>query len=392
MGAPAYLLAATPPRLAVSGLGVALPILAVESGDGLALGGALAAAALGPSILAAPVAGVLMDRARRPGRWVALAGFVLAAAYALAAFLGPVPFWAVCVALAISGAFTPFTMGGLSSFAPSVIAEERRAFAVDALAYNTGSVVGPALVAATAVVGSARPALLLLAALALLGVGGAALAKLRPRAPHDERTGVLAEIRAGLAHITRHRPIALVTASGTINQFGAGALAISAVALAIALVGDAARGAVIVTAFAIGGLVGALWGSARPSRRPPEWGMGVGFAATGAFTLLAALDFGFVWAVLAIGVSGLFTAPSSAAMLVLRTRQSPPALRAQVFTVGSGLRAAASAAGAFVAGLLVEDAGWGAAAIVVAMGLIWIISGAMLAWYPKDAPRLDTTA
>lgn len=114
--------------------------------------------------------------------------------------------------------------------------------------------------------------------------------------------------------------------------------------------------------------------------------MGVGFAATGVFTVLAALDIGTTWTIAAIGVSGLFTAASSAAMLLIRKQQSPPSLRSQVFTVGAGLRAAAAAAGAAVAGLA---AGFGAEALIVAIGLVWIASGAMLVAYPKGAPAID---
>jgi len=67
VGVAAYLTAATPPRLAVGGITVAIPVLAVEQLGDVAIGGLLVAAALGPSILAAPVVGAVLDRTRRPG-------------------------------------------------------------------------------------------------------------------------------------------------------------------------------------------------------------------------------------------------------------------------------------------------------------------------------------
>jgi hypothetical protein len=73
-------------------------------------------------------------------------------------------------------------------------------------------------------------------------------------------------------------------------------------------------------------------------------------------------------------------------MLLIRKQQSPPALRSQVFTVGAGLRAAAAAAGAAVAGLA---AGIGAEVLIVAIGAVWIASGAMLLAYPNGAPAID---
>ena len=224
------------------------------------------------------------------------------------------------------------------------IPNERRAYAIDALAYNLGAVGGPAAVAAATALGSARLATLVMAAAALVGMVGTIPLGLRPAAS-AQHASMLGTIAAGFRHIATHRPLAVITASGTLSQFGAGGLAIAAVALAVARSGDAAEGAMIVTAFAIGGLLGALWNSAHPSRLRPEVEMGLGFAATGVFTVVAAADIGPAWTAVAIGVSGLFTAPSASAMLLIRKQQSPPALRAQVFTVGAGLRAAASAAG-----------------------------------------------
>ena len=471
MGVAGYLTAATPPRLAVGGIVVAIPVLAVEQLGDVALGGLLAAAALGPSIVAAPIVGAVLDRTRRPGAFVAGAGLVAAAAFTVAAFLGVVPTGVVALALVVAGIAVPFVMGGLSSFVTEVIPDERRAYAIDALAYNLGAVAGPAAVAAAAAFGSARLATLLMAGSALLGAVGTIPLRLRPVAgePHtsmlhtiaagfrhiathrplaviissgtlsqfgagglaiaavalsvqrggdagggalivtafaiggllgaigtiplrlrpvagEPHASMLRTIAAGFRHIATHRPLAVITTSGTLSQFGAGGLAIAAVALSVQRGGDAGGGALIVTAFAIGGLVGALWNSANPPRFRPEITMGVGFAATGVFTVPAALDVGTTWTIAAIGVSGLFTAASSAAMLLIRKQQSPPSLRSQVFTVGAGLRAAAAAAGAAVAGLA---AGLGAEALIVAIGLVWIASGAMLVLYPRHAPAID---
>jgi hypothetical protein len=220
---------------------------------------------------------------------------------------------------------------------------------------------------------------------ALLGVVGTIPLRLRPIAgePHGS---MLATIAAGFRHIATHRPLAVITASGTLSQFGSGGLAIAAVALSVERSGGAGEGALVVTAFAVGGLLGALWNSAQPVRLRPELTMGAGFAATGVFTVLAAIDVGTAWTIAAIGVSGLFTAASSSAMLLIRKQQSPATLRSQVFTVGSGLRAAAAAAGAAVAGLA---AGVGAEVLIIAIGAIWIASGAMLAAYPAGAPAID---
>ena len=202
MGVAGYLTAATPPRLAVGGIVVAIPVLAVEQLGDVALGGLLAAAALGPSIVAAPIVGAVLDRTRRPGAFVAGAGLVTAAAFTVAAFLGAVPAGVVALALVVAGIAMPFVMGGLSSFVTEAIPEERRAYAIDALAYNLGAVAGPAAVAAAAAFGSARLATLLMAGSALLGAVGTIPLRLRPVAgePHASMLRTIAA-EIGRAHV-----------------------------------------------------------------------------------------------------------------------------------------------------------------------------------------------
>lgn len=62
MGALRYLAASVPPGMASAGSAVALPILAVQQIHDVAMGGALVAASLGPSVIAAPLAGATLDR------------------------------------------------------------------------------------------------------------------------------------------------------------------------------------------------------------------------------------------------------------------------------------------------------------------------------------------
>lgn len=384
MTAARYLTAATPLRLAVGGLTVALPVLAVEELGDIALGGALAAACLAPSIVTAPIVGAALDRTRHPRLLIALAGAITTLGIVVAAFLGPLPPVVVTIAVVLAGSVTPFFMGGLSSFATEEVEDEHRAYAIDSLAYNLGSIGGPAIVAATAAFGSARLAMLVMAATAGIGSAAVAMTRLRPLA--TPVAGLWRSMADGLRHIAGHRPIAVITASGAVSQLGAGGLAVAAVALTTARLGSPDQGALIVTAFAVGGLVGALLISVRAVRLRPEVTMGVGFACTGVLTIAAAGDLGLVWTTIAIGLSGLFTAPSTAAMLLLRKQQSPPELRSQVFTVGAGLRATAGAIGAGLAGI---GAALGGEVLIAAIGVIWIVSGLMMFAYPRSTEFLD---
>lgn len=380
-----YLGLATPLRLASAGSIVAIPILAVQELGDVAVGGALTAAALAPAVLVAPLAGAALDRTSSPRRMTLVAALVTALGYAAAAGLGTLPLPLVALALVATGCATPFYMGGLSSFVTEEIPDERTAYAQDALSYNIAGVGGPAVVAVVVAAGSGRLAMVLMAVMAALGALGLFGVALRGRAAATE--SVLATIAAGTRHLLRHRPITVVTASGTLSQLGGGAGAIVAVALSVERAGTPDQGAWIVTAFAIGGLVGALASAARRwTTRAPEWVMGVGFAATGIGLLGAVADFGMPWTIAAFGVAGLFTASSTAAMLLLRKQQSPPEVRSQVFTVGSGLRATAAAVGAAIAGVI---AGLDAGLLTALVGVVWVLSGLLMLAYPRGAQPLD---
>ncbi len=381
MGALGYLAASVPPRMASAGAAVGLPILAVQQLGDVAVGGLLVAASLGPSVLAAPLVGTALDRASRPGLLVAGSGLLTALAFAAAAFIGQVPLPIVFVLLVLAGAVSPFYMGGLSSFVSGVIPDGRRAFAYDALSYNVSAVAGPALVAVISALLPAQAALGVLAVASMLGALAVRAVGLRPHA----RAGgsPWQAIKAGLHRIFSHRPLAVVTVSSTLTQLGQGGLAVAAIALSIERVGSPSEGAAVVTSFAVGSLLGALYETARPTRRPPEFVMLAGFLATGVLTAVAAFNIGTLWTIIAIGLSGVFTAPTAAAMLFLRNRLSPAHLKSQIFTVSAGFRASASAGGAAIAA---SAAGLGGAVMVVAMGVIWIISAAMMGAYPKTSP------
>ncbi|NNC13710.1 MFS transporter [Planctomonas sp. JC2975] len=386
-----YLSAAVPLRLASAGTAAALPVLAVQEVHSIAVGGGLVAASLAPSVLAAPIAGVLLDRSRHPGRLMVLSGVVTAVAFALAAFLGQIPTPVVVLVLIVAGAVTPFFMGGMSSFVTDAVpGPAERAFGADALAYNIGSVAGPAIAAAAITLGSGRISMFVLAAIAAVGTIACLLLKLPPHPEHSDRPSILREIARGSRFIVTHRPLAAVTASGTLNQLGQGALPIAAIGVAMATTQHESDAAWIVTSFAIGALLGSLAVTVRPIRRiPAAVVMAAAAVVTGLLTIAAALVPGLPGAIVLIGLSGIATGPGVAAMLLLRTRHSPRPLRSQVFTVAAGLRATAAAVGAGLAGLL---PGGTAGTLLALIGVTWIASAVILAAYPRHpAPVDDST-
>jgi MFS family permease len=384
VGAPAYLTTSISLRLASAGSAVALPILAVQRLDDIALGGALVAASLAPAVVIAPLAGAALDRTRSPRLLVAAAGLITVAGFVAGALLGVLPVPVVFALLVVAGCAAPFYFGGLSAFVTDAIDDERRAYAYDALSYNVASVAGPGLVAVVGVLAGRESGALgmwLMAAAALLGSGAALVLRVSPRPPAS--TGFFGTIGAGARHLAGHAPLRLVIVTGALAQLGVGGLPIVAIGLSQERAGDVHQAAVIVTAFAVGGLAGAVWISARPaSRLTPQIVMAGGWGLIGGFTLLAVPDLGLVWTVIVIGLSGVFTASSSAAMLLLRKQLSPPEVRSQVFTIGSGVRAATGALGAAVAGAI---AGLDAGLLLALVAATWLLPAALMLLYRPPA-------
>lgn len=387
MGGPRQLAASVPIRTAAAGAQIAIPILAVEVTGDIALGAALVALALVPGIVAAPLVGALLDGALRPRALLMVAATGTSIAYAIAAGLGPVPVWAAAIALIMSGLLTPFGFGGLSSFVAPPGSDARRAYTLDALSYNVGGVAGPALVAVLAPMVGARWALLAMAVIALASVAAYARLHVQPRAA--ERKRLLRSMSAGIVALSTHRPLAVVTTSGTLAELGRGIMPIAAIGIALAATGDAAMSALIVAAFAVGALVGALIEPLRRQRISPQLTMAIGFALTGLATLAAALDLGIGWTIALVGLSGLCTAAPTAAMLLLRRTESPDDVVAQVFTVGSALRTAAAAAGTAIAGAL---AGVEPLLLLAGSGGVWLVSAAVMLAFPRSHRLVESAS
>ncbi|MEJ3403258.1 MFS transporter [Rathayibacter sp. YIM 133350] len=382
-----FIVAAVLARLASSGGAVVFPILAFRQVHDVSVGAILVAAALAPSVVISPLVGAVLDSTRHPRTLMVLAGLVSAAGYAAGALLGSAPLALVVLALVAAGCATPFVMGGLSSFVTGLIPNERTAYASDTLAYSIAGVGGPALTALVIAIASPRWAALTLACCSLAGAIVMLGLRLPPHAHGAQDAKVLRRMTDGLAYLVRRRPLLLVTASSTLTQIGAGAFPIAAVALSVQRWHHPDAGAWIVTAFSVGTLVSAVIVAVRPVRRiPASVVMAGGFALTGILTVLSALDISLAWTLVVVAASGVFSAPSIAALFELRTSNSIPAVRAQVFTVGAGLRSAAAAAGAALIAPLVGLDGF---VLLGLVGLAWVVSAALMLPYRAAAAAVS---
>jgi MFS family permease len=362
-------------RLADEGARVGLALLAVERGAGTAAGGALVAALLVPHVVAAPLAGLLVDRARRPRLVVAGAGLLLSVALAVTVLtVGGAPLVVVLLVLVVAACGGPALSGGLTSQLPALVERQAlpRAFGLDGLTYNLAGVAGPAV---TAVVAGATSAATAVCVLSACATAGALVIAVLPGAPRpsveqaDEAPGPL----AGISLVLADRDLRAVTAATVAGQVGLGALPVVAVVLATHVHHPADAGWLL-TACTAGGLLGSLAWTARPapSGRARTVVM-AGLVAVGAPVVLASAVASSTAAVgLLLAVSGAFNGPVFGALLLVRQDRAPEAARSQVFAVGAGAKLTASAAGAAVAGLA---GGLPVPALLLLAGGLPVVSG-----------------
>jgi MFS family permease len=370
-----YLVGAIPSRVVTNGVSVALALVAAVRLDDVAVAGVLIALLNAPSVVAAPVIGAVMDAVRAPKRLMLAGAAVIAAALALTAFVGTVPIALVSVALVLAGCAVPIFIGGLSAWVDEAMpGDHARGFAVDALSYNIAGIAGPGIVAAISALLGPTGALLVLAALMLVGGLLLQLLPITGRGGSLHPRALLDGIRTASSYMIRHGPLARVAAAGTIVILGAGAMPLLVVLLAVHRGLPESAGGLLLTAFAIGGIAGALACTTRPVTRwidrfPAARVMAAGFAATGLLTIVAALSGSFALTAVVLGIAGLFDAPGVAAMQRLRLEESPPAVRGQVFVVAAGLRVGAGALAAVLAGAL---SGLDPVLLMALSGLPWL--------------------
>jgi len=340
-----YTSAAALARLADEGSRVALLLAALQHGRGAAFGGILVAALMVPHVAAAPVIGALADRVRHR-KLLYLAALVLygLALAGAAALVAPLPVAAIALAV-LAGCVAPLLIGGLTSLLGELAPGNReRAFGLDAMSYGVAGIAGPAV---AALVASAFGALWASAALTVacfISAVFVATLPIRRSQPREAHRG------GGLAALWRSPSLAAATAGTSLSQIGMGALPIVAAVLA-GRAHDPALTGIALSVMAAGNLAGASAYTARPiRRRQPE-------TVVLACLLVLALPFalmplvgGRVWLLGLFAVAGLVNGPLFCALLAVRDREAPPAVRTQVFTVGAGLKVTAAAAGAALAG------------------------------------------
>ncbi|MFF9722728.1 MFS transporter [Streptomyces gardneri] len=385
-GVPRYLVTAFFARLADEGTAVAVVMLAVARTGSAAHGAFVLTAWMAPHVLAAPLAGALAERARRPRLFHcgALGGFALAIS-AVAFSVGRLPLPLVLVVAAAGGCCGPIVSGGLSSLISRLLpagAERDRAYSWDAVVYNAAAVGGPGAAGLLASAVSPAAAMLALSAAAACACALTALLPLRADMGAEVPAGTEAPARAegatetptgaeapagaeaspvaptrlrrdladGLRTVWRERELRAITAATCLAFTGIGALTTTGVLLATHL-GSAGAGGLLMTAFAVGALAGTLGLTrVRPTVSPQRLAV-IGLAGTALGLAAAASAPSVPVAAACFAVAGAFDGLVLTVTLRLRADHSPTRRRTQVFTIGAGLKMSGAAAGSALAGL-----------------------------------------
>ncbi|MGP8298657.1 MFS transporter [Streptomyces inhibens] len=356
-GLPLYLATAFFARLAEEGMAVAMVLLALERVGSAAQGAFVLTAWMAPHVVAAPLVGALTTRIRRPRLCYlgALGGFAAAIA-ALSWLLGRAPAPLTLAVALIGGGCGPVVSGGLSSLIAGLLppgARRDRAYALDAAVYNAASVAGPAAVSVVAVLASPGAAMLLLgcaAATAAALVAGLPYGRVeQASAGPGPATTLRADLAAGLAAVWRTAELRAITAGTCLAFGGIGGLTTTTVLLA-GHRGHPGAGGILMTAFAIGALLGSLavarWQPPLSDQRLAT----LALCGTGVALATAALVPSPTAGAALFVLAGLCDGPLLTATFRIRARYAPPRTRAQVFTLGAGLKITAAACGATLVG------------------------------------------
>jgi MFS family permease len=341
-------------RLREGGIGLALVLLTRHATGSFAIAGGVSATFYVCSAAMRPVQGRWMDRVghRRVLTVMAVLNLVLLSTTAAAAAEGRS--WLLVLAAAPAGASMPAVSATLRALWPTVTPDHRdTAYALDSLLYELAIVIGPVLAGLISTVLVPALAVLLLAAVGFAGTLGVAIASESrgARRPREER----ARTRALTAEVRRLLVIAFCVG------LAEGPLTISLTAAATRDKLAAASGPLI-SALAVGSVLGALFYGARSWKMPPPARLATYTALlTVALLILAAAGGSVITMAPAAIITGLVLAPVITSIAICVNASAPPQAMAEAFAWISFATPCGAAASQALAGTLAAGPGprWG---------------------------------
>ncbi|HEU5187440.1 MAG TPA: MFS transporter [Candidatus Saccharimonadales bacterium] len=349
-----YLFGALPARLGDEMTGQSILLLGIAAGSAQ-LGSSLLAALTFSAAVGGPLLGAMLDRAHHPGKVLAAATGVYAAAIAgISLMIGHTPFWLALLVALGAGFLMPAISGGWSSRLKSFTADEHmtRASAIDATTFNIAGLAGPAVAGLIAVWLGAHWAVAVLVFLLLSALPMAW--RLPKHTGHLEArsTKLTKDVVAGFKVILAKKALLRITLLSVISYMGIGMLWVVCPLVGLELFNNAGFGGVMMSVLSASALAATAAYAKWPTKYSPD---AVALATTlvlAAAMLLLAFAGNAVIVLLAMLIAGLADGPQLAAVFAVRHREAPERYRSQVFTTGASLKITAAAAGAVLAGSL----------------------------------------
>lgn len=373
-------------RTAGQMVSLVIVLLALQRFGSAAVAGAATFLDVTPGLIAAPIAGALLDRHGRAR--LAVIDYVIASlALALIAVLATADQLSVPVfflIVTISGATRPLSNTGVRTLFPLLVPPPlwERANAIDSNGYVVASIFGPA--AAGAIIAVFGPPAALLVVAALFGAAAIAASGLRDPGPRGSEGPLLRDAWAGAVYVAHHPTLRPLAISISVANVGWGLFFIALPVLVLQRTGGDA--AYVGNLFALLGVVGFFavlfmgrvrtLGRERPLFAAAMLGQAVAFAialASGGNPALVAA---------AMIVLGLATGPFDVTLFTVRQRRTDPAWMGRAFAVSMALNFAGFPLGSALGGAIVPVSLEAAIAVAIAAN----ITAAVLA---QRIPRED---
>ncbi|WP_243769911.1 MFS transporter [Amycolatopsis acidicola] len=350
--------------------GPALLLLGLAATGSPVTASALLAGLTASSAIGGPVFGTVLDRSRRPGRLLAvtLAAYALGLS-AIVATLGHVPTAAVVALAVLTGLFNPAIAGGWTAQLPHG-RDLSRTTALDALTYSFASLTGPAFAALIAGWLGAGTALATAVGLVVLALPSAW--SLPAGTPHTGKTSWT----AGFTAIFAHRPLLRATVASTVSYVGVGMFVVCLPLIGEQRFGAATLGTLLLTVVAVASLLANGFLARKPWPWRPDTLLLCSTFVLAASYALAALPGPAI--VFAAALSGIGEGPQLVALMGIRHREAPTALRGRVFTTGASLKVTGFALGSALAGPLAGHSVTMCLWVAAAIGLVAGASGLAL--------------
>ncbi len=371
-GLPRYVIAATLARTADGGAVVAIVLLVATSGAPGWEVGLLGAAITAPHLFG-PVIARYLDIARDGRTVIAFACIAHGATLAAAVLLYPLVWPGITgLLLIVSGAFGPLLTGGISSRLPAIagsdLVSQRRAQGWDVATYGIGGTIGPAIVAVVSAWASPTIAALILAGGTFLA---AAVIRLLPYIPPAGTAAEVPHPARTLLIMVSSGPLRRTLYLTVIVALSVAVLPVMAVVSAPSLGVEPAAAGALVAVYGLGTIAGSIGVMIRPARGDADQLMTVLAAAVAAALAAVALAPAFAIALAAYAVAGVLNALFFAATLAARSEYSPIEARGQVFVWVGALKITAGSAGTAIAGATIATALY--LPLILGVGLIMTV-------------------